>query len=66
MDKVERLTKDHYKKSMEQRFKEFASQALKKGEEIDASTMDWESTFFLRHRPESNISEIPDLDDEYR
>ncbi|KAJ6832343.1 1-aminocyclopropane-1-carboxylate oxidase-like [Iris pallida] len=66
MDKVESFTKGHYKKSMEQRFKEFASEALEKGEESDASNMDWESTFFLRHLPESNISEIPDLDDEYR
>jgi len=66
MDKVERLTKEHYKKCMEQRFKEFASQALEKGEELDTSNMDWESTFFLRHLPESNIYEVPDLDDEYR
>ncbi|GMP53859.1 hypothetical protein CsSME_00019201 [Camellia sinensis var. sinensis] len=28
--------------------------------------MDWESTFFLRHLPQSNISEVPDLNDEYR
>jgi len=32
--------------------------------EID--DLDWESTFFLRHLPVSNISEVPDLDDEYR
>ncbi|XP_020265518.1 1-aminocyclopropane-1-carboxylate oxidase-like [Asparagus officinalis] len=66
MDKVERLTKDHYNNRREQRFKEFASQALEKGEELDTSNMDWESTFFLRHLPESNIHEIPDLTDEYR
>ncbi|MBA0795543.1 hypothetical protein Gohar_006399 [Gossypium harknessii] len=28
--------------------------------------MDWESTFYLRHLPESNMAEIPDLSDEYR
>jgi len=66
MDKVERLTKEHYKMCMEQRFKEFASLALEEGEELDTSNMDWESTFFLRHLPESNIYEIPDLTDEYR
>jgi len=66
MDKVESMTKGHYKKCMEQRFKEFASQALENGEELNTSNMDWESTFFLRHLPESNISEVPDLDDEYR
>lgn len=66
LDKVESMTKGHYKKCMEQRFKEFASQALEKGEEVGASNMDWESTFHLRHLPESNISEFPDLDDDYR
>ena len=66
MDKVERLTKEHYKKCMEQRFEEFASQALEKGKELGTSKLDWESTFFLRHLPESNIYEVPDLDDEYR
>lgn len=66
MDKVEMLTKEHYKHCLEHRFKEFANQALQKGEELDSSNMDWESTFFLRHLPESNISEIPDLNDEYR
>ncbi|KAJ6811337.1 1-aminocyclopropane-1-carboxylate oxidase-like [Iris pallida] len=66
MDKVERLTKGHYKKSMEQRFEEFASQALSKGEELDAGNMDWESTFYLRHLPVSNISEVPDLHEDYR
>ncbi|XP_020265519.1 1-aminocyclopropane-1-carboxylate oxidase 1-like [Asparagus officinalis] len=66
MDKVEKLTKDHYKKCMERRFKEFASQTLEKGEEVDTSNMDWESTFFLRHLPKPNVHEIPDLNDEYK
>lgn len=66
MDKVEKMTKAHYKKSMEQKFKEFANQALEKGQEMDTSSMDWESTFHIKHLPEPNISEIPDLDDEYR
>lgn len=66
MDTVERLTKDHYKKCMEERFKELvASKGLDKVEsEID--DMDWESTFFLRHLPVSNMSEIPDLTEDYR
>lgn len=67
MDKVERLTKDHYKKSMEERFKEFvaASKALE-GVRAEVTDMDWESTFFIRHLPISNIAQIPDLHDEYR
>nr|AFU90135.1 1-aminocyclopropane-1-carboxylate oxidase [Paeonia lactiflora] len=63
MDTVEKLTKEHYKKCMEQKFKELvASKAL----ETEINDMDWESTFQLRHLPISNMAEIPDLDDEYR
>ena len=63
LDTVERLTKEHYRKCMENRFKEaVASKAL----EVEVKDMDWESTFFLRHLPTSNISEIPDLCQEYR
>lgn len=65
MDKVEKMTKGHYKKRMEERFQEFAGKALAGGD-FDVNDKDWESTFFLRHLPVSNISEIPDLDDDYR
>ena len=63
LDTVERLTKEHYRKCMEKRFKEAVSS---KGLEDEVKDMDWESTFFLRHLPTSNISEIPDLSQEYR
>uniref|UniRef100_A0A1D1YBA4 aminocyclopropanecarboxylate oxidase n=1 Tax=Anthurium amnicola TaxID=1678845 RepID=A0A1D1YBA4_9ARAE len=66
MDKVEKMTKDHYKRSMEQRFKEFASKALEGDHESAINNRDWESTFFVRHLPVSNISDVPDLDEEYR
>nr|QGT40617.1 ACC oxidase 1 [Tulipa gesneriana]BAE20195.1 aco [Tulipa gesneriana] len=66
LDKVERLTKDHYKKCMEERFREFASKTLRDGSMVDVDNLDWESTFYLRHLPTSNMSEIPDLSDEYR
>ncbi|XP_062198494.1 1-aminocyclopropane-1-carboxylate oxidase 1-like [Phragmites australis] len=69
MDEVEKLTKDHYKQVREQRFLEFVSKTLKDGHDaqgVKAEDLDWESTFFVRHLPESNIAEIPDLDDEYR
>lgn len=36
------------------------------GIQTEVTDMDWESTFFIRHLPEPNIAEIPDLDDEYR
>ncbi|CAK9184086.1 unnamed protein product [Ilex paraguariensis] len=66
MDTVESLTKGHYKKCMEQRFKELVASKALEGVQAEVTDMDWESTFFLRHLPQSNISEVPDLDDEYR
>lgn len=66
LDTVERLTKGHYKKSMEQRFKEMVASKGLDSVQSEINDLDWESTFFLRHLPESNITEIPDLDDEYR
>lgn len=66
MDTVERLTKEHYRKCMEQRFKELVASKGLEAVQTEVKDMDWESTFHLRHLPESNISEIPDLSDEYR
>nr|AFO63019.1 ACC oxidase [Hordeum vulgare] len=66
MDEVEKMTKEHYKRVREQRFLEFASKTLEDGGGKAAENLDWESTFFVRHLPEPNIAEIPDLDDEYR
>ncbi|KAF5480996.1 hypothetical protein F2P56_001692 [Juglans regia] len=66
LDTVERMTKEHYKKCMEQRFKELVASKALEGVQAEVNDMDWESTFHLRHLPESNLSEIPDLQDEYR
>ncbi|XVF81563.1 hypothetical protein PTKIN_Ptkin15bG0164500 [Pterospermum kingtungense] len=66
LDTVERLTKEHYKKCMEQRFKELVASKALEGLQAEVTDMDWESTFFLRHLPESNMADIPDLADEYR
>ncbi|KAJ3700294.1 hypothetical protein LUZ61_003999 [Rhynchospora tenuis] len=67
MDEVEKLTKEHYEKRRENSFKEFANKAIEEGSNgKDTSHIDWESTFFLRHLPISNISDLPDLDDNYR
>lgn len=66
MDTVEKLTKEHYKKCMEQRFKEMVASKGLEAVQSEIEDLDWESTFFLRHLPVSNISEIPDLDQEYR
>ncbi|WJX91378.1 Aconitate hydratase mitochondrial [Trifolium repens] len=66
MDIVEKLTKENYKKLMEQRFKEMVASKGLEFTQSEINDLDWESTFFLRHLPNSNISEIPDLDDHYR
>nr|AFJ75398.1 1-aminocyclopropane-1-carboxylic acid oxidase [Salvia miltiorrhiza]AFJ75399.1 1-aminocyclopropane-1-carboxylic acid oxidase [Salvia miltiorrhiza] len=66
MDKVEKLTKEHYRKCMEQRFNEMVASKGLEAVQSEIDDLDWESTFFLRHLPISNISEIPDLDQEYR
>ncbi|XP_042489637.1 1-aminocyclopropane-1-carboxylate oxidase-like [Macadamia integrifolia] len=66
MDKVEKMTKEHYKKCMEQRFKELVASKALQGVETEIKDMDWESTLHVRHLPVSNMSEIPDLDDDYR
>ncbi|XP_051128383.1 1-aminocyclopropane-1-carboxylate oxidase-like [Andrographis paniculata] len=64
LDTVERLTKDHYTKCMEHKFRDQV--AAMAGLDSEIQNLDWESTFFLRHLPVSNISEVPDLDDQYR
>ncbi|KAF5458294.1 hypothetical protein F2P56_022330 [Juglans regia] len=66
MDAVETSTKKHYKKCMEQRFKQLMASKGLEGVQAEVHDMDWESTFHLRHLPYSNISEIPDLQDDYR
>ncbi|XP_051126146.1 1-aminocyclopropane-1-carboxylate oxidase-like [Andrographis paniculata] len=66
LDTVERLTKDHYKKCMEQRFKDMVSTKGLEAVQSEISDLDWETTFFLRHLPVSNIADVPDLDDSYR
>ncbi|KAK8507728.1 hypothetical protein V6N13_140476 [Hibiscus sabdariffa] len=66
LDTVERLTKEHDKKCMEQRFKELVATKALEGLQAEVTDMDWESTFHLRHLPQSNIPQVPDLSDEYR
>ncbi|KAK4360436.1 hypothetical protein RND71_019388 [Anisodus tanguticus] len=66
LDTVERFTKEHYKKCMEQRFKEMVASKGLEAVQTEIKDLDWESTFFLKHLPVSNISEVPDLEDDYR
>nr|CAN85572.1 ACC oxidase 1 [Hevea brasiliensis] len=66
MDTVEILTKEHYRKCMEQRFKEMVARKGLEAVQSEINDLDWESTLFLSHLPVSNTAEIPDLDEEYR
>uniref|UniRef100_A0ACD5Z5S3 Uncharacterized protein n=1 Tax=Avena sativa TaxID=4498 RepID=A0ACD5Z5S3_AVESA len=67
MDEVERVSKAHYRDHREERFREFAARTLEAGEKgDDVKDVDWESTFFVRHLPASNLADLPDLDDHYR
>ncbi|KDP20691.1 hypothetical protein JCGZ_21162 [Jatropha curcas] len=66
MDTVERLTKEHYRKCMEERFKEMVASKGLEAVESEINDLDWESTFFLRHLPVSNLAEIPNLHQDYR
>lgn len=66
LDTVEKFTKEHYKKCMEQRFKEMVASKGLEAVQTEIDDLDWESTFFLKHLPISNISEVPDLEDDYR
>lgn len=51
---------------MEQKFKEMVALKGLENTQSEIDDIDWESTFYLRHRPISNITDIPDLNDEYR
>ncbi|KAF5741405.1 ACC oxidase 3 [Tripterygium wilfordii] len=66
LDTVERMTKEHYRKCMEQRFKEYVTSKGLEAAQTEITDIDWESTFYLRHLPHSNIADIPDLDHHYR
>nr|AAC67234.1 ACC oxidase 3 [Cucumis sativus] len=66
LDMVEKMTRDHDKKCMEERFKETVLSKGLEAAQAEVNDMDWESTFFLRHLPESNISQMSDLDEEYK
>ncbi|GLU15607.1 hypothetical protein SLE2022_320820 [Rubroshorea leprosula] len=66
LDTVERVNKEHYRRCMEQRFKEMVKSKGLEAAQSEIGDLDWESTFYVKHLPESNISEIPDLQEEYR
>ncbi|KAJ0250538.1 1-aminocyclopropane-1-carboxylate oxidase 2 [Hirschfeldia incana] len=66
MDNIERMTKEHYKKFMEQKFQEMLRSKGLDTLETEVENVDWESTFFLHHLPQTNLYDIPDMSNEYR
>ncbi|CAK7338548.1 unnamed protein product, partial [Dovyalis caffra] len=51
LDTVERLTKEHYKKCMEKRFKEMVPNKCLEAAQSEINNLDWESAFFCRWPP---------------
>nr|AAA99793.1 1-aminocyclopropane-1-carboxylic acid oxidase [Nicotiana glutinosa] len=66
LDTVEKFTKGHYNECMERRFKEMVASKGLEAVQTEIKDLDWESTFYLKHLPVSTISQVPDLEDEYR
>ncbi|CAK9173991.1 unnamed protein product [Ilex paraguariensis] len=63
MDKVKQLVNQHYEENMKKRF--YDSEIPKSVENTGNTTnIDWESTFFIWHRPNSNIHEITSLSED--
>lgn len=60
MAKVKALVNQHYEQSMKDRF--YNSDIVKRLEDKEIMrNIDWESTFFIWHRPASNINEFANL-----
>lgn len=59
MEKVKELVNLHYENKLKESF--YQSEIAKSLENKEAGDIDWESSFFIWHRPTSNIDEIPNL-----
>ncbi|KAD4180470.1 hypothetical protein E3N88_29061 [Mikania micrantha] len=65
MEKVKQLVNKHYEDNMKPRF--YTSTIVKTVEDKNKITnTDWESTFFIWHRPDNKINECADLSEELR
>lgn len=63
MEKVKQLVNTYYDENLKERFYESEMAKSLNNNEI-VSKLDWESTFFIWHRPKSNINEIQNISDE--
>lgn len=65
MEKLKHLVKSHYDENLKGSF--YESEIVKNLKSQDyLKDTDWESSYFVWHRPESNIGEIPTLSEELR
>lgn len=64
MEKVKKMINSHYEEHLKEKF--YQSEMVKALSEGKTSDADWESSFFIWHKPTSNISEIPNISEELR
>ncbi|EEF48098.1 1-aminocyclopropane-1-carboxylate oxidase 1 [Ricinus communis] len=64
MEKVKQLVNSHYEQNLKETFykSEIAKRLDNKG---NTSDIDWESSYFIWHRPTSNINDIPNLQEDF-
>ncbi|XP_023537377.1 1-aminocyclopropane-1-carboxylate oxidase 1 [Cucurbita pepo subsp. pepo] len=61
LEKVKLLVNTHYDETMKDKF--YDSEMAKNLGKIQLFDVDWESTFFISHKPTSNISRFPNISD---
>ncbi|KAG9455728.1 hypothetical protein H6P81_000236 [Aristolochia fimbriata] len=69
VDKFKRLVNQHYEEQMKPCFyqSDMAKGVLQNNQtSVNSSDADWETSFFVRHQPKSNIDELTDLSDDLR
>ncbi|KAL6221014.1 hypothetical protein ACLB2K_008766 [Fragaria x ananassa] len=62
MDKVKQLVNAYYEENLKESF--YQSEIARSLEKDDTSDKDWETTFFVWHRPTSNIEAIPNISED--
>lgn len=67
MEKVKQLVNSHYEEYLKGGFYDSELvKSLEKENKDNIRDVDWESTFFIWHRPSSNINEIRNLSEDFR
>jgi aminocyclopropanecarboxylate oxidase len=60
MDEVKRFVYGHYEEHLERKF--YASDLAKNlGDVAAADQADWEATYFIQHRPKTNVANFPEI-----